>query len=58
MDPRLAADLYLSRRNFFGSTGLRLGSLALATLPGAWTGTARAAGETKMNPALAGHAQF
>lgn len=32
MDPRLEHDLWLSRRQFFGNTGVRLGGLALASL--------------------------
>ncbi len=30
MDPRLEHDLLLSRRQFFGNSGIRLGGVALA----------------------------
>lgn len=37
MDPRLEHDLYLSRRQFFGCAGLRMGPLAMAMLAGSTT---------------------
>ncbi len=58
MDPRLERELWLSRRQFFGGTGLRLGSLALATLAG--QGLLRADEEktAAMNPPLPGMPHF
>ncbi len=58
MDPRLERELWLSRRQFFGGTGLRLGSLALATLAG--QGLLRADDEKSaaMNPPLPGMPHF
>ncbi len=59
MDPRLERELWLSRRQFFGGTGLRLGSLALATLAG--QGLLRAGEDEEsaaMNPPLPGMPHF
>ncbi len=63
MDPRLAYDLALSRRQFFGSSGLRMGSLAMAALAGSATasraGSARAvASDQVVHPALPGLPHF
>ena len=57
MDPRLENDLWLSRRQFFVGNGLRLGSIALASmaLPG-MTGAARA--DAAINPPLPGLPHF
>ncbi len=50
MHPLLERDLLLSRRNFFGATGLRLGNTALALL--ATNKLASAAPSARMHPAL------
>ncbi len=46
MDPRLEHELLLSRRQFFGNSGIRLGGVALAGLmasqSGLGSGTAKA----------------
>jgi hypothetical protein len=52
MDPRLEADLQLSRRNFFGGTGLRLGAVAMATLASKPSGAADKQAPQRMNPPL------
>lgn len=61
MDPRLENDLLLSRRQFFGGSGLRLGAVAMASLAG--SNTAQALGgpqpaEQQMNPTLRGLPHF
>ncbi len=56
MDPRLEHDLLLSRRQFFGNQGLRLGSLALASLAAPQLFADQSSG--KMNPALPGLPHF
>lgn len=62
MDPRLEHDLALSRRQFFGGSGLRLGALAMASLAGTATRGARsawgAAGNQVVHPALPGLPHF
>ncbi|RMF45163.1 MAG: DUF1501 domain-containing protein [Planctomycetota bacterium] len=55
MDPRLEYDLWLSRRQFFGAAGLRLGPLALAALSA--PKSARA-GQQRVHPALPGLPHF
>lgn len=55
MDPRLEQDLLQSRRQFFGSSGIRLGAVALASLA---TGQSRAAGEIRMHPPQPGLTHF
>ncbi len=57
MDPRLEFDLGLSRRQFFGNTGLRLGGLALAALAGPQK-NAGAAHAARVHPPLAGLPHF
>jgi hypothetical protein len=57
MDPFFAQQLDLTRRQFFGSTGLRLGGTALSMLLG--SRLARAAGEPeRMQPPLPGLPHF
>ena len=51
MDPRLEQDLQLSRRQFFGDSGIRLGGIALAGLV---AGSNRAVADQVMHRALAG----
>lgn len=66
MDPRLEYDLALSRRQFFGNTGLRMGSLAMAAMAGSTAAsiagsarTARAAASDRVvHPALPGLPHF
>ncbi|MCC7334481.1 MAG: DUF1501 domain-containing protein [Pirellulaceae bacterium] len=62
MDPRLEHDLTLSRRQFFGGSGLRLGALAMASLTGAAMRGARpawgAANNQVVHPALPGLPHF
>lgn len=59
MDPRLEYDLMLSRRQFFGGAGLRLGALAMASLSAAGTqNKVRAAGTTRVHPPLKGLPHF
>lgn len=66
MDPRLEYDLALSRRQFFGNTGLRMGSLAMAAMAGSAAasiaGSSRAAraaaSERVVHPALPGLPHF
>lgn len=66
MDPRLEYDLALSRRQFFGNSGLRMGSLAMAALAGSAAAstahssrTARAAASDQVvHPALPGLPHF
>ncbi len=55
MDPRLENDLVLSRRQFFGGSGIRLGALALATLGGA---ERKAVSAERMHPSLPGLPHF
>lgn len=61
MDPRLKHDLLLSRRQFFGNSGLRLGGLGLA-IAGAqqWSasGQLAAAESERVHPPLAGLPHF
>jgi len=54
MDPVLERRLALTRRQFFGTTGLRLGGVALAALAAQQTSAAGPA----MHPALAGFPHF
>lgn len=56
MDPRLEYDLTLSRRQFFGHTGLRLGGVALATMAGSRLLAAET--EPRIHPALPGMPHF
>lgn len=60
MDPRLEHDLVLSRRNFFGSTGLRLGALAFASLAAQRSAMSQAAVpvQERVHPALPGLPHF
>ncbi len=65
MDPRLEYELLLSRRQFFGNSGIRLGGVALAGLLGSQagflSGSARAeqqAANQKMHRALEGLPHF
>lgn len=66
MDPRLETDCWLSRRQFFGSSGLRLGAVALASMNASIRSVmgveenSGLAGVTsaKMNPALPGLPHF
>ena len=55
MDPRLEQDLQLSRRQFFGDSGIRLGGIALAGLV---AGSNRAVADQVMHRALAGLPHF
>ncbi len=59
MDPRLEQDLLLSRRQFFGNTGIRLGGVALAGLAAnsLTAGNLQAAKEI-VHPALTGLPHF
>jgi hypothetical protein len=52
MDPMFERDSYLTRRNFFGAVGLRMGSLALAGLLGG-ASSARS-GENRVHPPMPG----
>ncbi|MDB6071191.1 MAG: hypothetical protein JWL81_2362, partial [Verrucomicrobiales bacterium] len=52
MDPIFENRLLQTRRQFFGHTGLRLGSIALASLASRFPGTARAAAPHLVNPPL------
>jgi hypothetical protein len=60
MDPRLAYERFLTRRQFFGHGGLRLGSIALALMAGRMARGGEAAARTsgppatRVHPALAG----
>ncbi|GIW97521.1 MAG: sulfatase [Pirellulaceae bacterium] len=56
MDPRLEYDLYLSRRQFFGAAGLRLGPLALAALGARSTHGGHA--QQRVHPPLPGLPHF
>jgi hypothetical protein len=62
MDPRLEYDLTLSRRQFFGGSGLRLGALAMATLAGSSLRSTRPAWAAPsgqvVHPALPGLPHF
>lgn len=66
MDPRLEYDLTLSRRQFFGNSGLRMGSLAMAAMAGSAAasiaGSSRAAraaaGDRVVHPAMPGLPHF
>lgn len=59
MDPHWEYDLWLTRRHFFGHTGLRVGSIALALLWQSERGrAARAAPSTKMFPPQPGLPHF
>ena len=52
MDPLFQRQLHLTRRQFFGHGGLRLGGAALASLMGAESG--RAASDPRVHPTLSG----
>jgi Protein of unknown function (DUF1501) len=60
MDPRLEQQLWLSRRQFFGGAGLRLGAAALATLgvPSLLNVANGQDTPTRMNPPLSGLPHF
>lgn len=60
MNPLIEHQLYLTRRQFFGTTGLRLGGLALAMLGGTALDphSARAADGTRVHPPLPGLPHF
>ncbi|MGN6546776.1 MAG: DUF1501 domain-containing protein [Aureliella sp.] len=63
MDPRIAFDLHQTRRQFFGSSGLRLGSIALCasglSLAGGQLSKANAASsEPRVHPPLPGLPHF
>jgi hypothetical protein len=60
MDPRLEQDLLLSRRQFFGHTGIRLGSVALAglTAGGIGGGKLQANSGEVVHPPLTGLPHF
>src|SRR3954466_1428401 len=57
MDPRLEQQLLLSRRQFFGSSGLRMGGVALAMMAGR-TFAAESAQPLRMHPPLPGLPHF
>ena len=52
MDPRLEHQLLLSRRQFFGSSGLRMGGVALAMIAGRGLAAETQASPIRMHPAL------
>src|SRR5438067_12808517 len=56
MDPIREHQLHLTRRQFFGSTGLRLGGVAMAML--ARPATPQAAGAERVHPPLPGFPHF
>src|SRR6476659_10807820 len=58
MDPRLEHQLLLSRRQFFGSSGLRMGGLALAMMAGRTFAAEQAFAPQRMHPPLAGLPHF
>ncbi len=58
MDPRFEYDLTLSRRQFFGTNGLRLGGLALAALSGSARVASAATDSAQVHPALSGLPHF
>src|SRR6476659_4676505 len=58
MDPRLEHQLLLSRRQFFGSSGLRMGGLALAMMAGRTFAAEQAFAPQRMHPALPGLPHF
>jgi hypothetical protein len=58
MDPLFARDLYSTRRQFFGDTGLRLGGLALSMLLGKQATAQAAAPSERVQPGLAGLPHF
>lgn len=58
MDPIQERQLLLTRRNFFGGTGIRLGGLALACLAGGPEEVVGAAETKRMHPALPGLPHF
>lgn len=58
MDPRLEYDLTLSRRQFFGNSGLRLGGVALAALSTSAGTSSAAMAANRVHPALAGLPHF
>ena len=58
MDPRLEYDLTLSRRQFFGRNGLRLGSLALAAMAGPTRSSSAATATQAVHPPLPGLPHF
>src|SRR5262245_56141422 len=58
MDPRLEHDLLLSRRQFFGSSGLRLGGLAMAMMAGRSLAAEAVAPAQRMHPAIPGLPHF
>jgi len=57
MDPLLEHELYLTRRQFFGSCGLRLGAVAMALMSGR-SATAADSPASRVHPALAGLPHF
>src|SRR5262245_17488331 len=58
MDPRLEQQLLLSRRQFFGSSGLRMGGVALAMMAGRTFAAEQVAPPKRMHPALPGLPHF
>src|SRR4051794_19816900 len=58
MHPLLEHELALTRRQFFGTSGLRLGGLTLALLAQRASGAAPAGKPARMHPALAGLPHF
>jgi hypothetical protein len=58
MHPILEHELALTRRQFFGTSGLRLGGIALALMAGRASGAAPAVKAPRMHPALPGLPHF
>lgn len=58
MDPRLEYDLVLSRRQFFGNSGLRLGGVALAALAAQANSAPAVPSNERVHPALPGLPHF
>ena len=54
MNPLFARDLYHTRRQFFGDSGLRLGGLALSILAGRAAAANAAAPAERVQPSLPG----